>query len=271
MTEAAYTPPPDVENAALLAAMDSDARRKDWPTRKNLYETFLSSMLLVPVLELPAGIQPGETVLMEPLQLTFRYDVKPTGEKWTVVFTDEEALREWDTVYPFVRIDARSTFKMMLDAGMDQIFVNLFREHPTRPGGSLFRSEFEMLATGLIPVQRGDHHVEMQGGAGAALIEPPVEPLPASILAALPAAAKPLRGLTAISHFRLSFGGGPRHDALGLRCGVGLFPLSADQVAKRLMQRIQPLLDESATLDLLPIHSDDHEALKKGHVVWRRP
>jgi hypothetical protein len=77
--------------------MDRDARRKDWPSRQQLYNSCLESILLLPLVESPSNIKKGETT-----ELCFAFDAKPTGEKWIALFTDEQALREWDSVHPFV-------------------------------------------------------------------------------------------------------------------------------------------------------------------------
>jgi hypothetical protein len=265
-----YEPPPNVENRALLLAMAAHAQQEDWPSRRHIYEEFLKSVLLLPVAELPPGVVCGETLSTYSLNLVFSVGVKPTGEKWAAIFTGKEALREWDTVQPFVRVEARGMLKMMLDAGIDLIYVNLFREKPVCPGGWLTKFEFEMLAGGTIPVAFQASLAEMRVAPGSAMtIEAPIDRLPNDILDALQDAAKRLRGLTEIYHFRLAIKSGPPHDALALRCGIGIFPLSREKVAKALMSRVQPLLGTGATLDLLFAESVGPEALKKANVVWR--
>jgi hypothetical protein len=102
-------------------------------------------------------------------------------------------------------------------------------------------------------------------------IEAPTGRLPNDILDALQDGAKRLRGLSEIYHFRLSIKGGPPHDALALRCGVGIFPMSREKVAKALMSTVQPLLRKGATLDLMFAESVGPDALKKANVVWRKP
>jgi len=271
MQEPPYAPPPNCENATLLVALDRAARQQDWPSRAAFYRSIEDSVLLVPVAELSAGVTVGDTISNDSVDLMVGYGIKPTGEKWTAVYTDEDALRSVAPTQPFVRIGARALFKMMLELGMDEIIINLFEEQPTRPGKVLTRAEFEMLATDLAPVEGGDHHFEARVGEGSVpVIEPPVDPLPDAVVGALRSAAEPLRGLASIHHFRLAFAGGPPHEALGLCCGVGPSPLPIDQVVERLMSQIQPLLDPRASLDIIPIDTDNHEAFQKGRVVWQR-
>jgi hypothetical protein len=266
-----YIPPPNAENRELLLAMARAAQREDdWPSRRHIYRQLLKSVLLLPVAELPRGIRCGETLSTYPMVLQFGVGVNPNGEKWVAIFTGEEALREWDTVEPFIRADTRAILKMMLEGGIDVIYVNPFRERPKYPGKVLVKSEFEMLAGGIIPVTFERTLAEMRVAPGSAMtIEGPIDRLPNDILDALHDAAKGLRGLREIYHFRLSIKGGPPHDALAIRCGIGIFPMSQVKVAKALMSRVQPLLGKGS-LDVIFTESVGPEALKKANVVWRK-
>jgi SseB protein N-terminal domain len=261
-----YIPPPNAENPALLSAMDRDARLKDWPSRQHVYKTILESRVLLPLVELPAKTKSGEKT-----ELLFAADAKPNGEKWIALFTDEEAFREWDTVHPFVRLPARTAFTFLLKAGLDLIYINPFRERPTRPGGWLTKAEFEMLASGIIPVRRGSHQLEMKIDSDSTVkIEPPTQPLRADIIDALRDAAVGLRGLTEIVHIRLSIGSGPAHDALGLVIRKGIFQMSLQQIANRLMSRIQPLLGEGQSLDVVPLERRGSADVYQGDPIWRK-
>ncbi len=263
-----YVPPADAENAALLIAMDSEARLQGSQSRALVYEAILNSRLLVPVPSLPHERPATGEGAAHDVKIAFFGGTNSQGEKWTAAFTGEDALRAWDGVSPIVRVEARRYFKLMLAAGINKILINPSREKMLVPGGWLYRHEFEMLADGVIPVEISGHHAAMKMEAGTRLVfDAPVCPLPQRLIDALPKVVRGIRGLSEIYHFNLSINGGTPRSALGVRGGRGLFPMSPDKIAREVMTRLGPFLDVGETLDVIPLEPVGYP--EKAEIVWR--
>jgi len=228
-------------------------------------------MLLLPVAALVDDHGRGLRVIEAPFKVEFFHDFKTTGEKWAVVFTDEEALRGWDTLHPFIGLDARLIFKMMIEKNFDLLYINLFHDKQVRVVGWLTRTEIEMLAAGTIPDELGSHHARMKLQREAELtVSSPANQLRDDVINALTDIAVKLRGLKEIWYFGLSINGGPVHDALGVRCTKGIFSMSPDKIIRTLMTRVQPLLLDGQTLDVIVLERIDDETSRHSQVLWRR-
>ena len=75
----------------------------------------------------------------------------------TPVFTDEEALRNWDPNTPSIGLNSRDLFKLIVPLPFAEVIINPFDpiRKMIRPGGHLTRPEFEALAAGCLPVSHG--------------------------------------------------------------------------------------------------------------------
>ena len=266
-----YKAPPGTENASLLEAMGDDALANDWQSRRRVYQELLKAVLLVPVLALPPNCQSGTLIEDAATQVAFGTGRKDTGEKITGVFTDEEVLRSYHASQPFVRVQTRSLFRIMRDAGVDEIYVNLFRGHqPVRPGGLVTRREFDSLADGMIPEARGLHHDEMRVTDDGVSIQSPVQTLSPQATDALTHSARKTPEVEEIFLFRLSVNNGPARHAIG----IGLAATTASRaeiIIRQLMTDVQPQLGKGDSLDVIQLQGPHEAEIRKhGILLYQR-
>ena len=85
-----------LENRDLLNAIDALAHSDSAETRDRVYRTLLNVILLIPVAEIPTGFVPGENITHTRTPLRFPLIRDARGNKVVPIFSDLEALRNWD-------------------------------------------------------------------------------------------------------------------------------------------------------------------------------
>src|SRR5262249_35070133 len=141
-------------------------------------------------------------------------------QRITPIFTDAEALRNWDPNTPSLGVPARAFFKMIGKLSFDEVMINPFDplRKMVRPGGVLKRFEFEALAEGLIPGRPDvDGGIPMTFRKGQTvsirvLANPPSEALLSSVLAA----AKAINEVKELYLFQMAMDGSESRVAIGV-------------------------------------------------------
>lgn len=134
-----------LNNARLVHAMQAVALQDDPDTRRELYESMLDSILLVPTNE-PVDphirdIQPGEEIAFITLETA-------DGKLAWPFFTHRKAALAWQSDIHFYGFKARYIFQLARQSGIDSILIN-----PAGPvGGQVMHWEIADLADGKIPV-----------------------------------------------------------------------------------------------------------------------
>src|SRR5215470_4048590 len=190
-----------LDNRHLLDAIDRVARADSPENRHNLHRTLLDVILLIPVPELPVTLAKGPSVntITEPFKLPILSD--KDGQKFIAAFSDLEALRNWDPNAPYIGLNSIDLFKSALSSDIDHIAINLY--DPTRkmirPGGTVTRQEFQLLAEGRLPagVVGPAISFELKEGEQIFVGVPAKEPAP-EIIQALQSAAKTVENITAL-------------------------------------------------------------------------
>ncbi|HYX53394.1 MAG TPA: SseB family protein, partial [Candidatus Limnocylindrales bacterium] len=140
-------------NAALLRAMDNvsmHASEENWAT---LYNELLACRFVVPVQKVPAEAAEGMNLEEGQFPVAILQARDNAGKLATLVFTDLEALRDWNAEIPYVEMPARDLFQAIKDTEISAVIINLHRpdQQKLRMGGRITRFEFLALAEGLIP------------------------------------------------------------------------------------------------------------------------
>jgi len=153
------------ENAALVRAIHQTAIDDSPSTRQKLYEAFLTSTFIVPTPELPEQLRGRTSVRSsEDLKVDMVGFTDKKGKKITPAFTDAEALRAWDPNTPSLRVSSRAYFQLVQETNFDAIVINPFDpiRKMVRPGGWIYRAEFDLLAKGVAPLPIPPTSVRMQ-------------------------------------------------------------------------------------------------------------
>lgn len=179
--------PGQPDGKALCNAMTAVANRDNDQTRNTLYQTLLKSWFHIPTPELPPEMKRGQglTRLETGAKIQFAHVQDRHGSIIFPVFTDVEALKNWDPNTPSFAMPASEYFKIVSSLKVDEIRVNLYDpvRKPLRPGGSITRREFELLAQGKIP-RKIASEAKVKAGQQV-MIGKAANPLPEPVLARL--------------------------------------------------------------------------------------
>lgn len=157
-------PQPGDLNSDLVQAMHKVALSDNPDNRRTLYETLLSSTLLIPVPEIPTGLAPGLQKTTGDIELQITGMLDKNNVRVTVAFTDAEALQNWDPNTPYVGIKAQEYFRLVMRMDIQQVVINPFDpiRKMIRPGGRVTRAEAELLANGALPTRVGPTNSQFQ-------------------------------------------------------------------------------------------------------------
>jgi len=264
--------PPNPE--PLLKAMNAVAREDSPGNRTNLYRQFLNSWLWFCVPEFPEGWKAGMTVAPAGMQISVATPNNAKGDKVLPVFTDPEALANYDPNSPNMAFPAPEVFKMAMKIGVDEVVVNPFDpiRKPIRAGGAVTRREFEALAQGMIPQFTPD-------GTGQVLtVQKPTQvqigsckvPASAELKAKLGATAMQYPELERIFRYRMRYVETETvSDVYGLVCSM------KDErfhiMTRELMSAIRPFIAQNEYVDFLTVDESRMELMQKyGEVVYQR-
>ncbi len=159
-TSPGQQPGPEFENSPLPAAMLAVARADTSANRHMLYQALLKTWFMVPMREMPAAA-PGFHDVDENTAAKFSLEHDGDGNPVLPVFTDEEALRNWNPDIAWIAMQGPGFFRVVAGTAAADIVINPFEpENPAskmiRPGGRVTRWEFELLAQGLDPQDKVD-------------------------------------------------------------------------------------------------------------------
>ena len=258
----------------LWQAMHSVALNDTPKNRIQVYREFLKSWLWICVAELPQGFQPGVNTLSAGANIPVHTPTNAKGTRVLPVFTDEQALANYDPNTPKIALPAIEVFKIALQVGVPEIVVNPFDpvRKPIRPGGNLTRSEFEALAQEMIPQRTPD-------GKGQVLtVQKPTQiqvgrcPTPTSpdFKNRLTEAAAQFPELERIFRYRMRYvETGAQSDVLGLVCNAK--PERFHQIVSSLMSSVQPLIAPGDHLDLTAVKPGNLPVMQQhGEVVYEK-
>jgi SseB protein N-terminal domain/SseB protein C-terminal domain len=267
-----------LDNRPLLTAMDAVAHDDSQEKRQHLYRTLLDVIFLVPVPEVPANLKrgPAVTTTTEPLRLPLLRD--SNGNKFIPVFSDLEALRNWDPNAPYIGLHSVDLFKTALSSDVDHIAINLFDpiRKMIRSGGTVTRQEFQLLAGGQIPsgVVGKAIAFDLKPGQRLAMGIPAQEPKQ-EIMEALLSTAKTIEIISAIYLAQIGSQQNQKwisQTLLGIQLSkAGVTPEQKEKIVKHLIDCIHPRLGQHEFLDFMFVEGALGQQVKShGKLLYQR-
>jgi len=255
------------ENAALVQAMDAVAFADNPENRKKMYEALLPSTLLIPTPEIPTASVSNEHEDYVSLQLHGIADKQ--GRKLTPVFTDIEALRNWDPNTPVLRAAARGLFEVISKNFPDiqGVVINPFDpiRKMIRPTGVVTSGEFEVLSRGSVPRHEG------AGLFGHALpstslgIQPPNQTLPTAAVEVLSNSASRFREIDSLYVFSIAHAHGASQLTVGLGLDGGITRERQQFIVQTLWGAVAPSLIQTEVKNLDFVVLSDKIAAQVEH------
>lgn len=252
--------PVDLEklhNGALLKAIDATALDNSPENRKRLYNVLLDVLFLVPIAEIPANVEAGAWTATGDDPLQFRLLQNREGNKLFPVFSDLEALRNWDPNTPYIGMKSVDLFKVILRTDADQIVINPFDpiRKMIRPGGTLTRQEFQLLAENRIPSGAVGSTIafDLKPGERVAIGVPAQEPK-SELVAALVSTA---RNIGSVASLYLAQIASQKNQAwvsqtlIGIQLNKNLEKPLREEIVRELGESIRPWLDRNEFLDFM--------------------
>jgi hypothetical protein len=119
------------------------------------------------------------------------------------IFTDVEALRNWDSHTPYIGLEADRLFPKVVSSGADEVVVNPFppARLKIRVGKRMTRRELEFLAKGLVP--RETEIVRLEADETVYIGVPANKP-DRAVLNELMATAEPLGAVSELVLFQIA-------------------------------------------------------------------
>ena len=263
------------ENAVLVQAMHELALKYNPENRKKMFELLLSSTLLIPTPELPAASGPGkESDGNITLPLVFISDRQ--GQKLTPAFTDIEALRNFDPNTPCLSVRARGFFEIISTSFSDIRAVVINPYDPSRkrirPEGIITRSEFEVLARGLVPIAiaGGLAQSRVPTAGLQELIRPPNQPIPPAVSELLRKCAENIPEIVSLHFFWIAHTHGSPQPTVGVQLDRTVPEQRAQVIVQALWQSVAPSLIELKTLDFLALPGEITRAESTGDRIYQR-
>jgi SseB protein N-terminal domain/SseB protein C-terminal domain len=242
-----------VENPRLLKAMHETALNDTPENRKKLYAEFLKATLIFPTPELSA--KPGKRVSNGKMtfQLVGLKDAK--GKNMTTVFTDHEALCNWDPNTPSVELKARDYFEMLVPLSFEEVIINPFNPNRkmVRPGGRITRPEFEALAKGTFPESTPGLQT-INAAAGTRLRFKKVDKdLPQDVMERIKETLVRFEEVQSAFALMIAFGEDSLHRAIAVRLSSAVPDERHRFLAMSVLETVRPLLAKEEAFDLLPM------------------
>jgi len=266
--------PIDTGNPALLRAMHEVATNDNADNRKTLYEALLASMLLIPVPELPKGLgsTPGVHTLQVGVQVPLVRIVDANQIKVTPVFTDLEALRNWDPNTPYIGLKAIDLFRFLLETDLQDVLINPFDpiRKMIRPGGRVKRAEMEVLAKGVVPSNMGHQKIQLKAQEKV-LIGLPANPPSETILELLRNKAKEIPAVAELYYFLMARGQSAPEIMIGIGLSQNATESEQQAISQALGKAIQPALKPNEFLNFMFLSGPFGQHIQKiGRSIFHR-
>lgn len=263
---------PEEGSPALVQAMHAVAANDNAYARKELYQELLASMLLIPVQELPPGLGPGKQTLQSGVQLPLFSQIDKDQIRFTVAFTDLEALRNWDPNTPYLGLKAVDFFGFLLKTDIQDIMINPFDpiRKMIRPGGRVKRREIEQLAHGSLPANIGVQHFEIKKKEEV-LIGLPANPPSAAVQDLLRNKATDLSEVSEVYFFQMARPQTASTTVIGVWLGQNTSEDRKREIMKALGTEIQREMGPGQFLDFMFLQGAFGESIRKiGGLIFRR-
>jgi hypothetical protein len=258
-----------VDNSRLVQAMHELAIADTPQGRETLYNLLLTAKIIIPTPEIPADIKPSAatkstgTTKVEVIGLTGKEQ-----QRITPIFTDLEALHNWDPNTPSLIMPARAFFQMIGTLSFDEVIINPFDpiRKMLRPGGILKRFEFEALAGGFIPgcLDGSGTGVPMTIPKGQQVsVGVPDAPPRDAVLSSVIAAAKTMSEINELYLFQMAMDSAEARIAVGVDLTQKASPERKQEIVRGLAADAHKLLQKGEYLDFMIMDSSLAETIRQ--------
>jgi hypothetical protein len=247
-----------------VAKHDSDANRRV------LYESMFKTWFLVPIKAMPEPDTPGFHDVREDTASSFVLENDSAGARVAVAFTDEEALRNWNSSLPWIALQGAGFFQAVLSTDAEEIVVNPFEpENPNskliRPAGRITRWEFEWLAQGLSPQDHLDDDAEPQSESPqSVLVTMPKQMPSAEIFKAISESAQAFPEVLGMYFAQLIYPDGHPHCAIALEFAPGISGEQIERVMIAIKKEAGSHFPKKETLDVFPASTTLGQSVAKS-------
>lgn len=243
-----------VENPRLLKAMHEVALDDTPEKRRTVYAELLAAVLLVPTPE--TTFPPGAHVADGTMSFQIIGIKDASGKDVTPAFTDDEALRNWDSKTASVGLRAADYFKMVASIpAFQEIVINPFvaGRKMIRPGGRVTRREFESLAKGVLP----DPKPALQTINAAAGTEMRFKKLenrfPDSAMQQIREILARFEEAQSAFLLKVAYGQEKPHSAIAVHFSISLPQEKQRLLAKLVLETVRSLLAKGEVFDMIPM------------------
>jgi hypothetical protein len=264
------------ENAALVEAMNAVAFAYNPKNRKKMYEALLPSTLLIPTPEIPITSVSNEHQASVSLQHHWITDKQ--GRKLTPVFTDIEALRNWDPNTPSLSGPARGLFEVISKNFPDiqGVVINPFDpiRKAIRPTGIVTSGEFEVLSRGSVPRHEGAGLFGHDLPSTSLGIQPSNQTLPTAAVEVLCNSASRFREIARLYLFSIAHAHGASQLTVGLGLDGGITRERQQFIVQTLWGAVAPSLiqTEVKNLDFVVLSGKiTAQVEQNGSTIYSRP
>jgi SseB protein N-terminal domain/SseB protein C-terminal domain len=239
---------PPVENSALVKAMRAVAQEDSPANRRVLYKCMVQAWFLVPAREGSELHQPGFHEWQDGSGELFQLEHDSEGVPVQPVFTDEEALRNWNKTLPWIAVPGTALFPAVAASQAEEIVINPYEpadpgSRMIRPGGRVTRCELEALARGGIPQESQAPSEDVQ----PVLLATPKDMPPPELLQALAAAARRLPAVSGLYFSQVMQSNGGSQGVVAVEFAPG----SGDELEQSALARLGKAASESEGGDAL--------------------
>lgn len=243
---------PDFASSPLPAAMLAVAHDDSPQSRQILYQSMLASWFVVPTREEPHD-KPGFSAVPANVADSFSLEHNSEGQLVAVAFTDEEALRNWNTNIPWIALQGTAFFQAVAGTEAEKIVINPYEpENPEskmiRPGGIVTRWEFEELAEGKIP-EKGSAEKVVE--AQSVLVTMPKQMPAPEVFDAMGAAAGKFADVVALYFAQVSYPDGEPHWTIAVEFATGTSARQVKHAMAALVKAARHIVPKSISADLV--------------------
>ncbi|HLK06740.1 MAG TPA: enhanced serine sensitivity protein SseB C-terminal domain-containing protein [Candidatus Angelobacter sp.] len=243
---------PDFANSPLPAAMLAVAHEDSPQNRKTLYQSMLNTWFVVPTKEATPD-KPGFSTVPANVADSLSLEHDSSGQSVAVAFTDEEALRNWNTSIPWVALQGTAFFQAVASTEAEEIVINPYEpENPSskmiRPGGRVTRWEFEELAQGRIP-EKNSNQQGMQ--SQSVLVTMPSEMPTPEMFNALTAVAGTFPEIAAMYFGQVIYPDGEPHWTIAVEFSAAPSDKHLNHMMTALVKAARRVFPQSVAADLL--------------------
>lgn len=248
---------PKIDNSQLVQAMHELALADTPQKREKLYRLLLDAMIVIPTPEISSDLKlDGDSKTTGTTKIEVIGLRGKENQHFTPIFTDFEALRNWDPNTPSLAMPVRAFFQMIVKLNFDEVIVNPFDpiRKMLKPGGVLKRFEFAALADGVLPGPQdvsGSFKPMTIAKEQKVLLGIPAVPPPETVLNAVIAAAKAMPEVKELYLFQMLMESGQPSRAVGIDLTKKIGPEERLKILRELTAPIDGLLDKDKYLDFM--------------------